>query len=77
LARRTRLVLARRVQPGMTMVRRPAEPERVVNTLDPIIDMWPIERPHLDGMAVAVYTERFPDGLHFGRRGQVRVLDES
>jgi hypothetical protein len=61
----------------MVVVRQPAEPERVVNKFDPVTQVWPLERPHLSGMAVSVHTERYPDGLHFGRKGQVRVLDEA
>jgi hypothetical protein len=58
----------------MTLVRQPAEPERVVNKLDPITDVFPVEPPHFTGQAVTVYTERFPDGMYFGRHSQVRVV---
>jgi hypothetical protein len=52
---------------------RDLEPGNRGERLDMIREVRWLETPHIDGVSVSVHTERFPDGLHFGRRGRLKV----
>lgn len=76
-------IRARRVQFGMERVRQPVQGDhgtarKGTNDTDTIWGVYPMKsNPKDKEYPVLVFTERYPDGLHFGPGEKIRVVADA